>query len=242
MKFHKPKYTTKLFPSSQPYYMDKDRDSGERDLERLADTDRYEGLWLYSPEAKRWYNFTNEISENCVIMYTSRKLSALGKRLSHYHTHQTKGKIKSERKQRAIKTFLAKLKNNPNNYSALERVINARSLTKELYEKGGSLPSEQDIKLYFSLSKKNPECEMDFNITTSRGILTLKINKDLDLSRITNRHIKSISGRYWNGLTRAIEEIDEPTMIPNALIYGLIGSINRNMGRLFTVSMKYRTP
>lgn len=243
MKFNKPKYTTRLFPSSKPYYMDKDRESGERDLENLADSEVYEGAWLYSPEKQQWYNFGNEISEDEVRMLTTRNLSTFGKRLSHYHTHQTNGKIKRERKERTTKIFLARLKNNPdNNYSALERVINARALTKELYGKGGSFPSEQDINLYFALSKKNPECELDFNIATSRGTLTLRINKNLDLSRITNRHIRSISRRYRDVRDRAIATIDEPTMIPNALIYGLIGSINKSMGRLFTVSMKYRTP
>ncbi len=235
MKFKKPLYTRKLFPSSQPYYMDKDRDSGERDLERLADSDKYEGSWLYSPEAKRWYNFASEIAEKTATVPTS-KISSLRNELTHYHTHPNTGRLCKEQKEELTRCYLDVLRNNPDR-TAKQNVQDAESLEKETSGTGYALPSAQDIKTYIQLTQENPKCKLDFKIVSSSGTMTIKIDENLDPDKL---NLDKTCNDYADLTVKSLEKICKLDSIPNARLYTTIERVNKAMEGIFQLSMKYR--
>lgn len=230
-----PLYTRRLFPSSKPYHMNKSREEGERELERLADSEKYEGSWIFLPATSQWVNFCSNIFERQADLPTT-KISNLGNDLTHYHTHQTKGRSKKEQKEKLTRCYLDVLRNNPDR-TALQKVQDAESLEKEVSATGHALPSSQDIKAYITLTKENPKCKLDFKIASSRGTITVKIDENLDLDKLSP---DKVCNDYADLTVKSLEKICKLDSIPNSRLYTIIENVNKAMKGIFQLSMKYR--
>jgi len=167
-----------LFLSTEPYFIKRSREDGEKDLEELVDTEENEGCWLFDTKRERWYNLVEEHSttkENGEIVELSCQnisLEATGEmqlmvgNCSHYHTHP----------KRIGETFKRQIKQIESTLDKPLSVRKERSIDCAVAI-NISLPSIDDIRAYKNISNILPALNVDFRIASPYGLITVVFKK-----------------------------------------------------------------
>ena len=207
----------RLYLSTEPYFMVKDREEGEKDLNALAVSGKVEGAWIFTDDDLRWRNISSKTSfdEEESIMGVSYHLLVLDEQVSatHYHTHP---KIGTERL-----------------YSSL--VGDGISDEEFIIKLSGAvavIPSSEDICGYKNYLETNPGSDIDFRIVSPEGITKMVFNAIPDDDAI-ERYRQAISPRRLATLTLSSGDI-------RSSITNMVDAANREMNKTFNVSVKYR--
>lgn len=214
-----------LYLSTEPYFIEKNMASGEKDLERLADTGKHEGCWVFIPEQDTWYNIVTERTtpaEGDMIISeikTRALILNLDCSIVHYHTHPKycedtaiAALEKAIKKEYSI-TDLAEL----HNHAILKMQLRSWAAIQI------AVPSFQDIDSYIEIIKRNPNSDFDFKIASSQGILTVKLSNTANLD--------SAAYKYRTVHEKVLDVERLPLMFQK---------INDYMAGALVFSMKYR--
>lgn len=172
------KFRKLLFLSTEPYFIVRSREDGEKDLERLVDTEENEGCWLFDARRSRWYNLVNEyfikVEDGEIVKLECHTISlkATGKRglevenCSHYHTHpRSIGELfKRQIKQREA-SFDKPISEKGKRFIDRSVAINL------------SIPSETDIETYKYILTEVPTLDIDFRIAFPHGLIKVVFKK-----------------------------------------------------------------
>ena len=202
---------SKLYVSTTPYKIQKSRKEGEIDLADLAKISELEGGWLFSPLDKMWYNATQRTEQSAIsrlVTMEDEGYIALGKQLSHYHIHPKCIEKPLLNLCHNIASFGASLLDPKyfNNFAAA-----FSSLPSSTKSGGDIAASEKVIKL-------NPDCDLDFRITTSYGTVTLNF---------LDKKVKSAYEDANMNCLRNQKLLEEDT--PEKAIENVVSQINREM-------------
>ena len=166
-----------LFLSTKPYYLERSREDGETDLERIVDKADDEGCWLFDADNSRWYNLVKghfktgveygELSwgcENISLRKAGKNVLELGK-CTHYHTHQAN-----------VREYLKHLELNKkidNKLSEKDKRVIDCSTNVTI-----SIPSVTDIFCYSVILTKIPTLNIDFRIASPHGMIKVKFKNE----------------------------------------------------------------
>ena len=151
IKFKKPWFRKRLYLSTKPYFMGRDLESGEKDLERLVDSGKVEGAWIFNSDNSIWFNIGYRTAPNRMSCYGLDLEKMNINSATHYHTHP-----KIAGKRRPI----------------TNRTLDVR-FDPKIESVGRAIPSPLDIESYIDIVRYNPKCDIDFRIASSEGIITV---------------------------------------------------------------------
>ena len=173
--FSKPLFRKRLFLSTKPYYLERTREQGEGDLERLASTKTQECIWLFYEESCDWFNLgleggkvnTKEDGNEFYILSFFPVFQSESSRVSHYHTHPKLAE------KLEIPLVESRLRNDSD-----EKIKNSDKIpqfARNLTASWMAEPSIEDIKTYSEISHKYPNLDIDFRIASPYGITIVEI-------------------------------------------------------------------
>jgi len=234
MSFKKaPFWRRSLYLSTHPYFMIRNQNAGELDLEKLAINAKFEGVWIFSHDRSMWLNlghitktlrYGKQDVVEASVAHHDYNLIQWGRKLTHYHIHP---KFAEEDifKQLINTPRAQELKSNPSMYR--ETVGFARNLAA----KQVSTPSIEDIKAYTYLIRANSDCQIDFKIASPYGMLSVEFSGHAHL----HEAVEMYSRIHQTGLQKY--QLGENKL---ESINKMLHDINHGMRGLFRVSMKYR--
>ncbi len=214
-----------LYLSTEPYFIEKDRASGEKDLETIVDTEKHEGCWLFVPAQNTWYNLVTERNTlargNRLILEikTEPLILNLDYCILHYHTHP-------KYCEKKIFATLEKAVKKKCGVSDLTELHNHAGLKRQLRNWTAlyaGIPSVQDISSYIKVIKRNPNSNFYFKVASSHGIFTIKFGDMADIDSAVERY-----------------QIVHKKVFDVQRLPVMIGKIKKHMNRVFEVSMEYR--
>jgi len=166
-----------LFLSTRRYYLERSREDGEKDLERIVDNADDEGCWLFDADNSRWYNLVKghlktgveyeELPwgcENIFLGKAGKNVLELGN-CTHYHTHQANAREYS-------KQLLLNRQLNKNLSEKDKRIIDCNTNIAI------SIPSEKDILTYACILTISPNLNIDFRIASPHGMIKVKFKNE----------------------------------------------------------------
>lgn len=207
----------RLYLSTEPYFMIKDREKGEKDLTALAVSGEVEGAWLFTADDLCWRNISSStyFDEKRHATSVSYHLLVLSEGVSatHYHTHP---KVIEE----------LGYNSSPASGTAYD------SFARKVIITNAVIPSPSDIVGYRNYLEANPKSNIDFRIVSQHGITKIDFSSLPDDGAL--KRYEQISS-VRNLATLAFSSKDEKFAIAN-----MVDAVNREMDGMFSVSVMYR--
>lgn len=221
--FKMPWFKRKLYLSTKPYFMIKNREAGEKDLEALAHSEEIEGAWLFNSDDSSWYNigyktFTEESGLTIGVKTYTPDVSRMGS-TTHYHIHP----------QSIEKKF----------YNELIAERNAKGLTikesdiRRFVAINMVLPSTTDILCYLKFLEFNIGCAVDFRIVSPYGVTRVDYDCIPSIGAI-ERYRKARGDKIrMNIVLRSCQDT-------KSAVLSTLDKINQEMKEVFRIAIDYR--
>ncbi|HLC90196.1 MAG TPA: hypothetical protein VJI15_00345 [Candidatus Nanoarchaeia archaeon] len=220
------KVPQRLYLSTIPYTLKKDRQSGEKDLELLVDLEKEEGAWLFKPSTETWCNLVGEtfVEEDGMRLVTEIPVIEPGDRATHYHTHP-----QSVADDLYEKTMVHVRKSRKKSFD------DAVAVVRNLHALGIALPSRADLVAYLMILSRNVEGDCDFGIASPYGMIKVEFDKRFSINAraVVDEYAKLCDYKNMYYLDLFIKN-------PQGVISDKIDQINKAMQGIFRLSMAYR--
>ena len=223
IKFY-PSEKTALYPSTDLYFIERSRQDGEADLERLVDAVEQEGCWLFTPNTSRWYNIStgqwDEYGNKNMLIKKRASIaipivSQMGGIATLYHTHPRNLYYQAQ------KAFTNGTDNAP-------KVIPEDYM--KCQEIQTSFPSSGDMSGFMNFLRLNQDSHIDFRLVSPQGSMQIKFYDGYNPEQVLYQYTLSNNvGKVVDNALKYQETRDAISKMIERINYGLDGKCEFSM-------------